>query len=169
MFEHNRGPFVIVRSSDYRQRGRIPLYTCCANQQVAGQYFEHLHEVVASLTDLGKLQAAGFIDRAAAGEGDIIEEDHLASVLGSFVVVLLGSRLQRSMWLIAAWPMKMGSLLHTGVDHQGVVDEFRQDYETFCALCALEQKPRSLDALLQRSTFRMVATRQWVAACKELQ
>lgn len=39
-----------------------------------------MHEVVVSLTDFDKLQAAGFIDRAAAGEGDIIEEDHLASV-----------------------------------------------------------------------------------------
>lgn len=135
--------------------------------QASGKDFDHLFEVAASLTDYGILKAAAFLDPAASAQQEAFEEDSLASVFGSFVLALLGCRLQRSMWLLAAWPMKMCQLLAPGVDKQAIVDEFRQDYLAFVGLSSQQQRPASLQKLLDRSCFNLVATKQWLAACEE--
>lgn len=157
-----RNTFLSNGTAHQRLRMHMPL-----SREASGQYFEHLYRIASSLTDFGILKAAGFLDPAASIEKHAFDEDALALVFGSFVLSLLGSRLQRSMWLLSAWPMKMCQLLEPGVDKQRLIDEFHRDYTVFVELSSLQQKPASLQKLLDRSCFNLVAAKQWCAACEE--
>lgn len=86
--------------------------------------------------------------------GLAMQQDRFAQVLGDGALALAGLRIQRNLWLLKGWPARMVLLLRPQF-RDIVAHALRRDFDFFQAFSANATGAEGVDAIAQRSVFRL--------------
>ena len=137
-------------------------------RQHKGEFYEHMFKIFKVFSSDAFMSAAGFLEFQEVADDDkaaVLEEDaRMAHVFGQYGLVLFAQRFRRCMYAFVGWPHRLFRMLLSDNEAKAVVSEFKQDYEVYTRLRAVEDPPAALLAILDRSPFMLPKTKQWVEA-----
>lgn len=144
--------------------------------QLKGGFMNHIHQILEKLSKVAVLEHCKFElpgqdaplhrdgDQADAHLMRLLREDDLADLMGDMAMSMASMRLQRCLWAVSGWPVRMAAILGDEGLAEATIMDFKLDYEAFEKLKRQEQKTAAMETLLHRSVFQQVSVQQYVEA-----
>jgi hypothetical protein len=139
------------------------------SDQVSGGYLQHVVETLLQpsrrqvLLDCGIDCPSKFtLDPGDTESLYILKQDDLAALLGDATMSMASRRLCRCLWATRGWPVRLIGLITD--KKQPILDDFKNDYEAYSFVSAMDDKTTAVTDRLRRSVFLDVAVQQYVEA-----
>ena len=140
-------------------------------EQFVVGFINHLNEIMQVLKDGKILMDCGFFQFKHSSVEDttglLMMDEELAALQGSMVVMLMAKRLTRTLYFFGSWPGKTFQFMIGDAAARAAIKEFRNDFDTFNHLQAMDRKPKGLQKILDRSVMNLVVNKQWAVALVE--